>query len=115
MPDTTTQVKAILARTLRELEQVIDNARITSLLRRLGSVLGVEQDGATATNKPTSRPATTAKPKRVTASRASTGPWRTLTRSEEREGAHTHACQLEGRLDGPRELRRASGPHRWSA
>jgi hypothetical protein len=72
LPDTTTQVKAILARTLRELEQVIDNAGITSLLRGLGSVLGVEQDGATARTKPTSRPAATAKPKRVTASRAST-------------------------------------------
>ena len=71
MPDTTTQVKAILARTLRELEQVIDNAGITSLLRGLGSVLGVEQDGATATTKPTSRRAAAAKPKRVT-SRAST-------------------------------------------
>ena len=71
MPDTTTQVKAILARMLRELEQVIDNAGITSLLRGLGSVLGVEQDGATATTKPTSRRAAAAKPKRVT-SRAST-------------------------------------------
>jgi hypothetical protein len=72
LPDTTTQVKAILARTLRELEQVIDNTGITSLLRGLGSVLGVEQDGATARTKPTSRPATTAKPKRDTATRAST-------------------------------------------
>jgi hypothetical protein len=43
LPDTTTQVKAILVRTLRELEQVIDNAGITSLLRGLGSVLGVEE------------------------------------------------------------------------
>jgi hypothetical protein len=72
LPDTTTQVKAILARTLRELEQVIDNTGITSLLRGLGSVLGVEQDGATPTSKPASRPATTAKPKRDTATRAST-------------------------------------------
>ena len=72
MPDTTTQVKAILARTLRELQQVIDNANITSLLRGLGSVLGLEDDGATATTEPTSRRAAAAKPKRVTASRAST-------------------------------------------
>jgi hypothetical protein len=72
LPDITTQVKAILARTLRELEQVIDNTGITSLLRGLGSVLGVEQDGATARTKPASRPAATVKSKRVTASRAST-------------------------------------------
>jgi hypothetical protein len=72
LPDTTTQVKAILARTLRELEQVIDNADIASFLRGLGSVLGFEDDGATATTKPTSRRAATAKPQRVTASRAST-------------------------------------------
>ena len=76
MPDTTTQVKAILARTLRELQQVIDNANITSLLRGLGSVLGLEDDGAVATtestSESTSRRAAAAKPKRVTASRAST-------------------------------------------
>jgi hypothetical protein len=72
LPDTTTEVRAILARTLRELEQVIDNAYITSFLRGLGSVLGLEDDGATATTKPTSQRAATAKPKRVTASRAST-------------------------------------------
>ena len=72
MPDTTTQVKAILARTLRELQQVIDNANITSLLRGLGSVLGLEDDGAVATTESTSRRAAAAKAKRVTASRAST-------------------------------------------
>jgi hypothetical protein len=72
LPDTTTQVQAILARTLRELEQVIDNGGIRSLLRGFGSVLGVDGDGATARTRPTSRRATTAKPKRVTASRAST-------------------------------------------
>ena len=72
MPDTTTQVKAILARTLRELQQVIDNANITSLLRGLGSVLGLEDAGAVATTESTSRRAAAAKAKRVTASRAST-------------------------------------------
>jgi hypothetical protein len=72
LPDTTTQVKAILARTLRELQQVIDNANITSLLRGLGSVLGLEDAGAVATTESTSRRAAAAKPKRVTASRAST-------------------------------------------
>lgn len=71
MPDTITEVKAILARTLRELEQVIDNAEITSFLRSLGRVLGLDADSATAT-KPTSPRQPTAKPKRVTASRAST-------------------------------------------
>jgi hypothetical protein len=40
LPDTITQVKAILARTLRELEQVIDNASVRSLLRGLGCILG---------------------------------------------------------------------------
>jgi hypothetical protein len=71
LPDTTTEIKAILARTLRELEQVIDNANITSFLRGLGSVLGLDGDSAPAT-KPISRPQVTAKPQRVTASRAST-------------------------------------------
>ena len=73
LPDsTTTQVKAILARTLHELEQVIENANVKSLLRGLGSVLGVEDDAATASTKSASRPAAAVKPKRVAAARAST-------------------------------------------
>jgi hypothetical protein len=54
------------------LQQVIENANVKSLLRGLGSVLGVEDDAATAKSKPASRPAAAAKPKRVTAARAST-------------------------------------------
>ena len=72
LPDTITQLKAILARTLRELEQIIDNATVRSLLRGLGGTLGVEDDGATTTTKPASRRAVAARPKRVTAARAST-------------------------------------------
>lgn len=72
MPDTAAQVKEILARTLRELEQVIDNAHITSFLRGLGGVLGLDEDSATASTKPTSRPAATAKRQRVTAAPTST-------------------------------------------
>ena len=72
MPDPTTQVKAILGRTLRELEQVIDNASVTSLLRGLGTVLGLDDDAATATTEPASGRGAAAKAKRVTAPRAST-------------------------------------------
>jgi len=52
LPDNTTQVKAILARTLSELAQVIDIATIESLLSGLRSVLGLEGNGATASIKP---------------------------------------------------------------
>jgi len=72
MPDTITEVKAILARTLRELEQVIDNAGVKSLLRGLGSILGVEADAAAATSKPVSRRAARARPEPVAVPRAST-------------------------------------------
>ena len=48
MPDTITQVSAIFARTLRELEQAIDNPSVTSALRGLGSLFGLDDDGATA-------------------------------------------------------------------
>jgi hypothetical protein len=72
LPDTATEVKAILGRALRELEQLIDNPGVKSLLRSLGSILGVEVDGAPATSKPASRRAPRAKPKPVAAPRAST-------------------------------------------
>ena len=72
MPDTTTEVKAILARALRELEQVIDHARVESLLRDLRNILGVEDGAATAATKPVSRRASRAKPKSATRRRAST-------------------------------------------
>jgi hypothetical protein len=113
LPDTTSQVKAILARTLRELEQVIDNAGIRSLLRGLGSVLGVEQDGATATSKPTSRRATTAKPKRVTASRASTArgarlPAATNAKARTRTPANSKAASTARASSGATRARTAA-------
>ena len=70
MPDTTTELKAILARTLRELEQVIDNPGVRSLLRDLGGIVGAGDDGVTARSKPASRRSQRAKPTPV-ASRAS--------------------------------------------
>ena len=71
MPDTTAEVKAILARALRELEQVIDNARVKSLPRDLRNMLGVEDGAATAVTKPVSRRASRAKPKPAARRRAS--------------------------------------------
>ncbi len=70
LPDTTTQVRAILARTLRELEQAIDNPSVTSVLRGLGSLFGLDDSGTTATTKPASRRAAATRPKPVTAARA---------------------------------------------
>ncbi len=71
LPDTTAEVKAILARALRELEQVIDNARVKSLLRDLRNMLGVEDRAATAVTKPVSRRASRAKPEPAARRRAS--------------------------------------------
>jgi hypothetical protein len=68
------EVKAILARTLRELEQVIDNPGVKSLLRELGSIVGVEDRAATATTEPAPRRAPRAKPKPLAAPRASNAP-----------------------------------------
>lgn len=64
MPDTTAEVKAIVAGALRELEQVIDNPRVKSLLRHLRDILGVEEGAAMAATRPISRRAPRAKPKR---------------------------------------------------
>jgi len=51
LSDTTAEVKAILGRTLNELEQVIDNPGVKSLLQGLGSILGVENNGAAGTRR----------------------------------------------------------------
>jgi len=72
MPDTTAEVKAILGRTLRELDQVIDNPGVKSLLHGLGSILRIEDDAAAA--KAVSRRTSRAKPKPPTASGASDAP-----------------------------------------
>ena len=74
MPDTITEVKAILARTLHDLEQVIDNPGVKSLLHGLGRLLGIEDDAAATTTKRVSRPTSDAKPKPVAASRTRTPP-----------------------------------------
>ncbi len=87
LPDTITQVRAILARTLRELEQAIDNPSVTSALRGLGSLFGLDDDGATARTKPASRGEAAAKPKRVTAPRASTA---RAARVAEQKTAHAN-------------------------
>jgi hypothetical protein len=71
LPDTAAEVKAILARALRELEQVIDNARVKSLLHDLRDIVGVEDRAATAAPKPVSRPVSRAKPQPVGRRRAS--------------------------------------------
>jgi len=71
LSDITTEVKAILGRTLHDLEQVIDNTGVKSLLRSLHGMLGVEDHAASA-SKPVPRRTTRAKPKQVPASRAAT-------------------------------------------
>ena len=70
MADTTAEVKAILARAVRELDQVIDNPDVKSVLRRLAGLLGVEDDEPAAPTKTGSRRGPRAKPK-STATRAS--------------------------------------------
>jgi transcriptional regulator with GAF, ATPase, and Fis domain len=104
MPDTTKEVKAILARTLRDLEQVIENANIASLLRGLGNVLGLEDNATAPTSRPTSRRATTAKPKRVTASRASTA-------RGARPPQTNKTAEAKARTRTPAKPKAASTPH----
>ena len=51
MSDTAEEVKAILRRTLRELDEVIDNPSVSSVLGGLGSLLGLREDGPSASPK----------------------------------------------------------------
>ena len=48
MPDTAQEVKAILSRTLRELDEAIANPTVSSVLTGLGSLLGVDDGDSTA-------------------------------------------------------------------
>ncbi len=113
MPDVNTQVRAILGRTLRELEQAIDNATVTSLLRGLGTLLGLDDNTATATTEPASRHQAAAKPKRVTAPRASTA---RAARSPQGKTANANPRTRTAATPKPASTaratsRRASGSH----
>ena len=48
MPDTAQKVRAILSRTLRELDEAIENPSVSSVLSGLGSLLGVDDGHSTA-------------------------------------------------------------------
>ena len=48
MPDTAQEVRAILSRTLRELDEAIENPSVSSVLSALGSLLGVDDGDSTA-------------------------------------------------------------------
>jgi hypothetical protein len=48
LPDTAQEVRAILSRTLRELDEAIDNPTVSSVLAGLGSLLGVDDGDNTA-------------------------------------------------------------------
>jgi hypothetical protein len=53
LPDSTAQrVRAILSRTLRELDEAIANPRVSSVLSGLGSLLGVDDADSTAAPAP---------------------------------------------------------------
>jgi hypothetical protein len=52
LPDTAQKVKAILSRTLRELDEAIENPSVSSVLSGLGSLLGVDDGDATAAPAP---------------------------------------------------------------
>ena len=53
MPDSTAQrVRAILSRTLSELDEAIANPRVSSVLSGLGSLLGVDDAASTAASAP---------------------------------------------------------------
>ena len=47
MPDTAHEVRAILSRTLRELDEAIENPSVSSILSGLGSLLGVDDGDST--------------------------------------------------------------------
>jgi hypothetical protein len=114
LPDTTTQVKAILGRALRELEQAIDNPSITSALRGLGRLFGLEDRAATATTKPAaSRRAAATKPQPATAARVARSAQektaqasrRARTQAKPKTGSTPHASSgpTRARTGGRRE------------
>jgi len=108
LPDTTTQVKAILARTLHDLEQTIDNPGVKSLLRSLHGMLGVEDDAASAATKPVPRRTTRAKPKQVAASHAATA--RVASPSQQKGVQASARTSVKPRAVSSARARSGAGP-----
>jgi len=52
LPDTAQEVRAILSRTLRELDNAIENPSVSSILSGLGSLLGVNDGDSTVAPAP---------------------------------------------------------------
>jgi hypothetical protein len=79
LPDTAQEVRAILSRTLRELDEAIENPSVSSILSGLGSLLGVNDGDSTV------RPA--ARASRTSGSRASRHSKSALTPARGRRSA----------------------------
>lgn len=69
MSDPATQIKAILSRTLRELEEVVENEDVAGLLRRVGNLFGLAADTPTS-----STPARRSAPAPARAASSTAGP-----------------------------------------
>lgn len=114
MPDTADEVRAILSRTLRELDEAIDNPTVSSVLAGLGSLLGVDDDDSTAA------PAAQASHKRGSgASRRSQSARGGPSASAARKSARTptRGRRSDRATDGskPREARKGSNGARTSS
>jgi hypothetical protein len=104
LPDTTTQLRAILGRTLRELEQAIDNPAVTSALRGLGRLFGLEDKEATARTKPAaSRRAAATEPRPVSAAQVARSEEEKTARASRR--ARTQAKPKAGSTSGATRAR----------
>ena len=113
LPDTITQVKADSRPDAARVEQAIDNPSITSLLRGLGSLFGLDDHGATATTKPASRRATATKPT-ARAPRARGAPAQRDEKTAQANPRTRTPAKPKACLDTAREPRRDPGTHRHS-
>ena len=101
MSDTAHEVKAILRRTLRDLDEAIDNRNVSSLISGLGSLLGLDDDTNGANASP---------PPRVSAPKKGTGKAGTpASRSPSKPAAKARKATRKAATGERREAARTAG------
>jgi hypothetical protein len=112
LPDTAEKVKAILSRTLRELDEAIANPAVSSVLSGLGSLLGVDDaDSPAAPAAPASRKSASG------ASRRSERGGPSASAARKSAPTSTRGARSASATDGakPREANKSSSGERKSS
>lgn len=104
MPDTAQEVRTILSRTLRELDEAIENPSVSSVLSALRSLLGVDDgDGTAAPAAQASRKSAFGASRRSQSARGGPGASGARKSAPQRRGADAALPRLTARSPGRRQ------------